>query len=113
MSGQPDGAYEGQWEMLQQRVCAVCLDQASDGGCGLRDRTCAMKTHLPALVETVAPLDSRRMDEYFDAVEASICAHCDQRSADGPECALRERGDCALYAYLPLVIDGLQEVPKP
>jgi hypothetical protein len=109
MSSKPEGTYERHWEVVRKWVCDVCLDQGSDGRCELQDRTCAMKTHLATLVDVVAPIESHRMDEYFDAVESSICARCEQRSQDGPECALRQRGDCALYAYLPLVVDGLQE----
>jgi hypothetical protein len=109
MSGNVEGSHERYWDSIRKAVCEVCLDQGPEGRCGLRDRTCAIRTFLPTLVKTVAPIESRRMDDYFDAVEASICAQCEFHRGPGAECALRDKGECALYAYLPLVVDALQE----
>ena len=103
------GAHERYWDSIRKAVCDVCLDQGPDGRCGLRNRTCAIRSFLPTLVEAVAPLESRRMDEYFAAVEERICTQCEFHRGEGQECELRENGECALYTYLPLVVDALQE----
>ena len=98
------------WDAILRRVCSVCLDQANDGTCGLgRRRVCAIEAHLPRLVEVLSSIDSPRMDEYVAAVEAEICGRCAQQDS-GRKCELRDEGKCALYTYLPLVVEAVEEV---
>jgi hypothetical protein len=105
-----DETYRAYWDTIRSRVCSVCLDQADDGTCGLGGRRlCAIRAHLPRLVETLSPIDSPRMDEYVAAVEAEICGRCPQQDAEG-ECELRDEGECALYTYLSLVVEAVEEV---
>jgi hypothetical protein len=101
--------YREYWDAIVQRVCGVCLDQADDGGCGLAHRMCALQRHLPLVVESIASIDSPRMDEYVAAIEARVCGRCDLSAADG-SCRLRERGDCALPTYLSLVVEAIEDV---
>ena len=96
-------------EAIREQVCRVCLDQASDGSCGLSRRTCAIEAHLPRLVGVLAGIQSTRMDEYDAAVRAEICPSCPQQDAQGA-CAVREASDCALLTYLPLVLDAIESV---
>lgn len=109
MSYPSDPVRQAFWEAIQSRVCRVCLDQKDDGTCGLTRRVCAIDTHLPRLVEVLAEIESDRMDEYVAAVEDEICAGCDNLGA-GERCALRDGGECALYAYMPLVVEAIEEV---
>jgi hypothetical protein len=105
-----DETYRAYWDTIRSRVCSVCLDQANDGTCGLaRRRRCAIEVHLPRLVELVSSIDSPRMDEYVAAVESEICGRCAQQDAHG-NCELRNEGECALYTYLPLVVEAIEEV---
>jgi len=100
-----DRAY---WRALQETVCAVCLDQHGDGSCGLpKGRVCAMKRHLPLLADVVHNVESPRMDDYVDAVERSICTRCPEQDAAG-HCGYRDNASCALYTYLPLVMDAIE-----
>ena len=97
------------WGALQASVCTVCLDRRDDGSCGLPGgKVCAMKRHLPLVLEVVHSVDSRHMDEYVQAVEAEVCRRCSEQGPDG-RCPVRDHGSCALYAYLPLVIDAVEE----
>jgi hypothetical protein len=96
-------------EALREHVCGVCLDQRDDGSCGLTRRVCAIDRHLEHLVEVLSQVQSGRMDEYEAAVRAQICSGCPEQGADG-RCALREEADCALYAYLPLVLEAIENV---
>lgn len=96
-------------EAIREQVCRVCLDQASDGGCGLSRRTCAIEAHLPRLATVLAGIDSPRMDEYDAAVRAEICPACPQQDAQGT-CPVRDDSDCALLTYLPLVLDAVESV---
>jgi hypothetical protein len=89
----------------------VCLDQRDDGSCGLTHRICAIERHLPRLAEVLSKIQSNRMDEYEAAVRAEICSTCPQQDAGG-HCALREEADCALFAYLPLVLEAIESVTE-
>jgi hypothetical protein len=104
-----DARYEAFLAAIQRRVCSVCLDQKDDGSCGLRGRTCAIERHLPDVVRTLTAVDSPSMDDYVAALESRVCGQCSEQDASG-RCALRVRGDCALHAYLSLVVDAVQEV---
>jgi hypothetical protein len=98
------------WNAIQRRVCAVCLDVADDGTCGLpRGRTCALPTQLPAIIEAILHVESEHMDDYVAAIEAAVCARCPEQDEHG-RCGLRDRAACGLYTYLPLVVDAIEEV---
>ena len=101
--------YQEYWDAIVQRVCSVCLDQATDGSCGLPRRTCALQSHLPAVVSAICAVQSDRMDEYVAAVEKLVCARCGESEAGGG-CRVRDRGECALSTYLSLVVDAIEEV---
>lgn len=106
-----DERYQVVWDAIQRKVCSVCLDQRDDGSCGLSGRVCAIERHLPGVVQTVLSIESDRMDEYVAEIEAQICGRCSQQDAQG-RCSLRSEGDCALYAYLHLIVDAIQEVKE-
>ena len=101
--------FQAYWDAIRQHVCGVCLDQADDGECGITQRTCALQVHLPRLAEVLSKVQSTRMDEYEAAVRAEICPGCSGQDAQG-HCALREQAACALYAYLPLVLEAVESV---
>jgi hypothetical protein len=97
------------WEALQARVCAVCLDRRDDGSCGLpRGQVCAMKRHLPLILDVVHSVDSSHMDDYVEAVQEHVCRRCPDQDASG-RCTKRDKASCALYTYLPLVVDAVEE----
>ena len=97
------------WTAIRAKACAACLDVADDGSCGLRNRLCSIAAHLPLIMRAIASVQSDRMDEYVAAIEDQVCRRCHEQDAQG-RCRLRDRGECALYAYLPLVVDAIEEV---
>jgi hypothetical protein len=102
--------YQAYWDAIQRRACAVCLDAANDGSCGLpAGRTCALPANLPAIVTAILDVTSDRMDDYVTAIERAVCAQCAEQDADG-HCVRRDRAECGLYTYLPLVVDAIEEV---
>lgn len=111
MAGTPDERYQAFLSAIRHRVCSVCLDGRDDGTCGLSGRVCAVESHLPGLVEALVRVRSNRMDEYVEALRAQVCSRCDNQDARG-RCKLREAGDCALDAYLSLVVDAIEEVQE-
>jgi hypothetical protein len=106
-----DERYQAFRDAILRRVCRVCLDQRDDGSCGLTGRVCAIEGHLPALVEALAAVDSRRIEDFEAAIQAQVCATCDVPDATG-RCVLRDKGDCALSSYLALVVDAVKEVQE-
>jgi len=104
-----DARYHAYWDAIQERVCAVCLDQADDGSCGLKRRTCALGVLLPRVAELLSRVQSTRMDDYEAAVRSEICPGCAEQAPDGT-CAVRGQASCALYAYLPLVLEAVEDV---
>jgi len=96
-------------DAIRQRVCAVCLDRRDDGTCRLQaGRECALEAYLPEIVDVVMSVHSDRMDEYVDAIEARICSRCSSRNAEGA-CPFRNKGECGLWTYLPLVVDVVED----
>jgi hypothetical protein len=105
-----DERYRAYWDAIRRRVCDVCLDQRDDGSCRLgRARICALEDHLPALVQAIAEVDSSRMEDYEQVIRAQVCAACRNQETDG-SCEVRQAGECALWTYLPLVVDAVEEV---
>jgi len=99
-------------EAIRRRVCAICLDGADDGACGLPGPAlCAIDEHLPRLVEAILGVRSRRDDAYAAAVEATVCSHCSHRDGLGL-CRLRRDGRCTVSVYLPLVVEAVDEVER-
>jgi hypothetical protein len=96
-------------EALRRRVCAICLDGADDGGCGLgTPMRCPVDEHLVTLVDLIQELRARGDHRYAAAVELRVCARCPQREASG-RCASRDDGRCALSVFLPLVVEAIDE----
>ncbi len=97
------------WNVVQRQVCAVCLDAHDDGTCGLaRGVGCVLRERMPEVVDAILSVDSGSMDEYYAVVERRVCATCDRRSPDG-RCEARTGTRCALYTYLPMVVEALDE----
>ena len=105
----PNDATVAYWNSIRARACAACLDAADNGSCGLRNRLCALAAQLPVIVKAIASVQSDRMDEYVQAIEDQVCRRCHEQDAQ-ERCHLRDRGECALYTYLPLVVDAIEEV---
>jgi hypothetical protein len=100
------------WPAFQEWVCAACLDRRDDGGCGLPpSRTCALKRHLPLIVDTAHRTQSRSLSVYLDAIAETVCSRCPEQDAAG-RCALRDHADCALHSYLSLVLDAIDDVDQ-
>ena len=99
-------------DAIRRRVCAICLDGADDGACGLSaPPLCAIDEHLPRLVAAILDVRSRQDDAYAAAVEADVCSHCSHRDGLGL-CHLRRDGRCTVSVYLPLVVEAIDEVEQ-
>lgn len=107
---QPEDRYRAYRDAIRQRVCAICLDGADDGSCGLGGSVaCAIEEHLPRVVDVIVDVAERRESAYAAAIEARVCSHCTHRDSLGL-CHLRRDGRCALAVYLPLIVEAIEEV---
>ena len=98
------------WEAVAQTTCAVCLDRCDDGGCRVpaRGSDCPLRTFFTVAIDVVRRVDSSTMDPYVAALESEVCPTCAELGAGG-ECGRRDRGECALYAYLPLTVEAIEQ----
>ena len=97
-------------EAMRLRVCPLCLDGSENGACHLDpDRHCPLDTHLQHIVDAILSVRSRRIGDYLEAVEREVCSRCETPGAEGG-CRLRDRGECSLCLYLPLVIEAVEDV---
>jgi hypothetical protein len=104
--------YRPYQEAIRRRVCAICLDGADDGACGLSPPlVCGIDENIPRLVDAILEVRSRQDDAYAAAVEAKVCSHCSHRDERGL-CRLRRDGRCTVSVYLPLVIEAIDEVER-
>ena len=95
--------------IVRERICGVCTDRTVDGECGLEDPTsCALFRLFPQVALAVQSTDSNDIRDYIRAIRENVCSVCNQQTADG-ECESRKEVNCALDAYLLLVIDAIDE----
>ena len=96
------------WTWVAERTCAVCLDRTDAGACAVPGHAgCKLKEFFPAVVDIVRRVRSHSMDPYVAAVEAEICSRCAENTAAG--CKPRNLGECALYAFLPITLDAVED----
>jgi hypothetical protein len=102
--------YAAYRDALRRRVCAVCLDGAENGSCGLGEGPrCPVEEHLATLVDLVIELRARRDTRFTAAVVSRMCSRCPRIEASG-SCSSRDDGRCALSVFLPLILEALDEV---
>ncbi len=95
---------------IRSRVCAKCIDTDMHGNCLLHyDEMCAVEEHLPRIVEAVGRVKSDKIDAYITELRNIVCSVCINQSVDGT-CSVRDRLDCGLDRYFPLIVEVIEEV---
>jgi hypothetical protein len=95
--------------MVQATVCRVCTDRTNEGSCGLDDPgSCALFRLFPQVARAVQATHSDDIRDYIQAIREQVCSICQMQDAEG-HCETRERVDCALDAYLLLIVDAIEE----
>ena len=96
--------------IIRATVCRVCTDQDSDGSCGLEDPgSCALFRLFPQVARAIQTTHSDDIRDYVRAIREQVCSVCRMQDAEG-HCETREKVECALDAYLLLVVDAIEEV---
>lgn len=92
------------WEDVQQKICRKCIDGDGRGNCRLPvDESCALQANFDLIVQTVARTDATDFDDYVQALRSTVCSSCMHQDSNG-SCWKRNRLDCALDRYYPLVV---------
>lgn len=96
-------------EAIRTRVCTACLERTGRGICSIgQSDDCALNRFLPDVIRMVTKTKSDSLDEHVNGLHVAICTQCKQ-TPDG-KCEERDLQECALYEYLPLVIEAVEDV---
>jgi hypothetical protein len=100
----------GQLEaIIRNRICGVCTDRNADGECGREAPvTCALFRLFPEVAQAIQTVESDDINPYIEAIRRTVCSVCADQAADG-SCETRQQVQCALDAYLVLVVDAIEE----
>src|SRR5262249_12935574 len=89
--------------------CGVCTERAENGNCGLPEpNQCALFRLFPQVAQAIQSVSSDDISQYIEAIRRNVCSVCADQAADG-SCATRRLVQCALDAYLLLVVDAVEE----
>ena len=95
--------------IVRDRICRVCTSRTSEGECGLENPGhCALFRLFPQVALAIQSVDSDQISAYIDAIRGSVCSICEDRATDD-SCETRQQVQCALDAYLVLVVDAIEE----
>ena len=95
--------------IVRNRICKVCTERTVDGQCGLEEPSnCALFRLFPQVAEAIQTTQSDNIQDYIDAIRRHVCTVCTAQDSDG-SCGLRQEVQCALDAYLMLVVEAIEE----
>ncbi len=95
--------------IVRNRICKVCTERTADGQCGLEQpSSCALFRLFPQVAQAIQSVDSDDIQQYITAIRQNVCSVCADRAADD-SCETRQQVQCALDAYLLLVVDAIEE----
>ena len=95
--------------IVRNRICAVCTERTAEGDCGLEEPSgCALFRLFPQVAEAIQSVKSDDIQPYISAIRQKVCTVCTEQAADGT-CESRRNVECALDAYLLLIVDAIEE----
>jgi len=93
---------------IRNRVCVVCPEYAPTARCGAGlDSGCALLRFLPEVAGAVLSVPGGEITDCVRAVRGRVCESCAQDPAAW--CGWSGQSQCALDAYLPVVIRAVRE----
>jgi hypothetical protein len=96
-------------DLVRNRICAVCSDRKTDGTCGLEEPgQCALFRLFPQVAEAIQTTHSDNLEDYINAIRRNVCTVCEAHESD-ESCGVRQQVQCALDAYLLLVVETIEE----
>ncbi len=98
---------------LMDAVCPVCIHNSVDGTCALWSlEECPISSHLTRLTGVVQAVQSNLMEDYVARIRQDVCSVCRSAEFHNQACDMREEGQCALDAYLSLIVDTIDDFLK-
>jgi len=95
--------------IVRNTVCRVCTDRTADGECGREAPvSCALFRLFPEVARAIQSVESNDIQPYIEAIRRNVCSVCADQAADG-SCETRQQVQCALDAYLVLIVDAIEE----
>lgn len=95
--------------IVRNTLCHVCSDRGVDGTCGLEQPAdCALFRLFPGVAHAIRSTNSGDINDYVSAIRDEVCSNCWDQSLDG-SCKKRHDVNCALDAYLLLIVDAIEE----
>jgi hypothetical protein len=95
--------------IVQNKICKLCTERTEFGDCGLEDSTaCALFRLFPQVAQAIQSVNSDQIGPYIEAIRSNVCSVCNEQTPDG-SCESRRMVQCALDAYLLLVVDAIEE----
>jgi hypothetical protein len=95
--------------VVRNRICGVCSDRTVDGTCGLEEPAgCALFRLFPQVAQAIQSTHSDDIQDYIDAIRRNVCTVCAAQDSDS-YCGPRQQVQCALDAYLLLVVEVIEE----
>ena len=97
-------------ELVRNRICGVCSDRKMDGTCGLEEPgQCALFRLFPQVAEAIQTYRKRQSSRITSTPSGGTCVRCAPRRRSDGSCGLRQQVQCALDAYLLLVVEAIEE----
>jgi hypothetical protein len=95
--------------IVRNRLCAVCNQRSIEGICGSEEPgRCSLFELFPLVAQAILATESEDIQPYVEAIHENVCAVCLDQRLDG-SCLQREEARCALNAYLPQVVEAIEE----
>jgi len=95
--------------IVRDKICRVCSDRTVDGNCGLEEPSaCALFRLFPEVAKAIQSVQSEDINDYIQAIRQGVCSACTEQLPDGT-CEARNQVQCALDAYLLLIVDVIEE----
>jgi hypothetical protein len=95
--------------IVRSRLCSLCNARTVEGACGAdQPEHCSLLTLFPLVAQAVMATESDDFQTYIDAIHENVCSVCIDQRMDGT-CPQREDKCCALDAYMPQVVEAIEE----
>jgi hypothetical protein len=95
--------------IVRNRICKLCTERTIDGDCNLESpSSCALFRLFPQVARAIQSVQSDDIGPYIEAIRRNVCSVCQDQAGDGT-CENRQQVQCALDAYLLLVVDAIEE----
>ncbi|MEO8593026.1 MAG: hypothetical protein ABI759_06880 [Candidatus Solibacter sp.] len=95
--------------IVRHRICGVCTERTVEGECGREEpSSCSLFRLFPEVAQAIESVSSNDIRRYIDAIRGKVCTVCTDQAPDGT-CQERQQVTCSLDAYLPLIVDAIEE----